>query len=399
MCPLQYNIVIVIYKVRGMNIMLKKVLLFFILGVTICNISVVGARENNKITSTKTTYFEQYEWNGKKYFKELSKEKFDAKKEVNEKLKKIKKDKKKNVIDEQLVEDIMSLSEPLTGIEDGGGDSSPTTVIANPNGTDDMEKNHTKKTEVECFESTINYCAGNALYYVEGNLSKLELHVSLEPEEEYVDVTARLTWIEPTSQSHTDYFSIFYSDNYYPIDTSIYRKTLFNYDYSNHVYDVGTDESYMEYGTNTFDETVFFMNNSNEFTVPYAGLEGGIRWDFEPYIDWDFHSFEGREIYHDHQSCIDDGDLVTTAELDTITYTLGMRLRTKDSNTNRSQNLLLVESTYQHKIRLFDPTRPNAFTNFNAIFKPSEGLNVIEESFYYKVDSDRRTTVQIDMVD
>jgi|GEM_PF-3797696 len=379
--------------------MLKKVLLFFILGVTICNISVVGARENNKITSTKTTYFEQYEWNGKKYFKELSKEKFDAKKEVNEKLKKIKKDKKKNVIDEQLVEDIMSLSEPLTGIEDGGGDSSPTTVIANPNGTDDMEKNHTKKTEVECFESTINYCAGNALYYVEGNLSKLELHVSLEPEEEYVDVTARLTWIEPTSQSHTDYFSIFYSDNYYPIDTSIYRKTLFNYDYSNHVYDVGTDESYMEYGTNTFDETVFFMNNSNEFTVPYAGLEGGIRWDFEPYIDWDFHSFEGREIYHDHQSCIDDGDLVTTAELDTITYTLGMRLRTKDSNTNRSQNLLLVESTYQHKIRLFDPTRPNAFTNFNAIFKPSEGLNVIEESFYYKVDSDRRTTVQIDMVD
>jgi hypothetical protein len=399
MCPLQYNIVIVIYKVRGMNIMLKKVLLFFILGVTICNISVVGARENNKITSTKTTYFEQYEWNGKKYFKELSKEKFDAKKEVNEKLKKIKKDKKKNVIDEQLVEDIMSLSEPLTGIEDGGGDSSPTTVIANPNGTDDMEKNHTKKTEVECFESTINYCAGNALYYVEGNLSKLELHVSLEPEEEYVDVTARLTWIEPTSQSHTDYFSIFYSDNYYPIDTSIYRKTLFNYDYSNHVYDVGTDESYMEYGTNTFDETVFFMNNSNEFTVPYAGLEGGIRWDFEPYIDWDFHSFEGREIYHDHQGCIDDGDLVTTAELDTITYTLGMRLRTKDSNTNRSQNLLLVESTYQHKIRLFDPTRPNAFTNFNAIFKPSEGLNVIEESFYYKVDSDRRTTVQIDMFD
>jgi len=399
MCPLQYNIVIVIYKVRGMNIMLKKVLLFFILGVTICNISVVGARENNKITSTKTTYFEQYEWNGKKYFKELSKEKFDAKKEVNEKLKKIKKDKKKNVIDEQLVEDIMSLSEPLTGIEDGGGDSSPTTVIANPNGTDDMEKNHTKKTEVECFESTINYCAGNALYYVEGNLSKLELHVSLEPEEEYVDVTARLTWIEPTSQSHTDYFSIFYSDNYYPIDTSIYRKTLFNYDYSNHVYDVGTDESYMEYGTNTFDETVFFMNNSNEFTVPYAGLEGGIRWDFEPYIDWDFHSFEGREIYHDHQSFIDDGDLVTTAELDTITYTLGMRLRTKDSNTNRSQNLLLVESTYQHKIRLFDPTRPNAFTNFNAIFKPSEGLNVIEESFYYKVDSDRRTTVQIDMFD
>ena len=399
MCPLQYNIVIVIYKVRGMNIMLKKVLLFFILGVTICNISVVGARENNKITSTKTTYFEQYEWNGKKYFKELSKEKFDAKKEVNEKLKKIKKDKKKNVIDEQLVEDIMSLSEPLTGIEDGGGDSSPTTVIAYPNGTDDMEKNHTKKTEVECFESTINYCAGNALYYVEGNLSKLELHVSLEPDEEYVDVTARLTWFEPTSQSHTDYFSIFYSDNYYPIDTSIYRKTLFNYDYRNQVYDVNSGESYGENGTSTFDETVFFMNNSNEFTVPYAGLEGGIRWDFEPYIDWDFHSFEGREIYHDHQSCIDDGDLVTTAELDTITYTLGMRLRTKDSNTNRSQNLLLVESTYQHKIRLFDPTRPNAFTNFNAIFKPSEGLNVIEESFYYKVDSDRRTTVQIDMFD
>lgn len=363
--------------------------------IAIVSLNVVKASTYTEYIN-ETTYYETTGNKDNTKVKEISKIEYVSKKVMKEESKV-----EEYQEDENLDTEFLNYqSSRLIDLGDGGdgGGTTVTHITATPNGNYDNEKQYTKKTEMECFDPDLITCYAEAQYYNQGNLTKLNLKATVSPELEYIDVVAKLTWFESPTQSEEDYFAIFYSEKYYAVDTSLYGKTSFEYMYR--VDWIENNESMNHLDSEYFYESVRYMDQSTPFDFPNAGSNNGILWTFKPFINTSYKYDNSRHLIHEHEGCPEDGENHSeTAMMSDIVYTTEVRLKTKDSKANSEQGIIIIETTYQHKYKDFDISRVGATLVFKALFNPIYGINAIEASIYETVDSERRTTIEIDMED